>query len=324
MEEADIRQAIIDDIDDLFGYAAFGDLEVILRKKDGWINVAELCKQAGKHFKHWLANKAAKEMIAMFESEVGISSALDRVHKGLYRTRGTYAHPELAVHIAAWCSFKFAMMVSKVTIAHITAEAVAKKEALLRKKDIIIKKRGDKIDRLRIEMREQFDAQQAKVDQVLDAIGYVQSQNVGLEKHLIDVKHKLRIASTDRVMPTRNEDDYPILAIVYNGTVWITADDDDSDDSERSPLHDYSVIRAAKGNLSAMLKRITDKYPEAVIVYQLENPNAIVSWKYYLQKHGKYLIRKSCQFSLVEGYSEERFLRHVKRCDQKKMKDVEA
>lgn len=257
-------------------------------------------------------------------------AALDLIKKGLRRTRGTYAAPELAVHIASWCSFEFAMMVSKATIANITKEAVAKKEALLREKEVIIRKKEDKIDRLRIEMREQFDAQQARfdaqkaeTDRVLDAIGYVQSQNVGLEKHLIDVKHKLRVVSVDRVMPTRNEDDYPLLAIVDNGSVWAASDSSDDDsESEQMPPHEFSVIRAAKGNLGVLLKRVTDKYPEAEIARRRDHPNAIVSWKYYLQKYGKYLIRKNGQFSLVEGYSRERFWRHLDRCEQKKMKDA--
>lgn len=106
MEEADIRQTVIDDTDDLFGYAAFGELEVILRKKDGWINVTQLCRQCGKYFKNWLANKASKKMVAKFENILGYPS-MDLVRKGELVTRGTYGHALVVSAVAWWISPSF-------------------------------------------------------------------------------------------------------------------------------------------------------------------------------------------------------------------------
>lgn len=106
ISETDIRQAIIDDIDDLYGYAAFGDMEVIIRKTDGWINVTELCKQAGKYFKNWLANKASKEMIAEL-AEILEYPVTSLVKEGKYITRGTYAHSSVVSAIAYWISPSF-------------------------------------------------------------------------------------------------------------------------------------------------------------------------------------------------------------------------
>ena len=94
--------------------------------------------------------------------------------------RGTYVHRDLIVPIASWISPEFALKVSRIVQSHFAKEALDAKEAEHAR---IVGKKNDKIDRL-----------SKKVDQVLDAIGYVQSQNVGLEKHLIDVKRKLRRA----------------------------------------------------------------------------------------------------------------------------------
>jgi len=273
-------------------------------------------------------------LIKLVASDRGIPlSDLSREVKGgrITAIRGTYYHRDLIPSVAAWISPAFELKVSRIVQSYFAKEALDAKEAeharIVGKKDLAYTKLARKMDRQSEKMSREFAAQKAETDRVLDAIGFVQSQNVdlkhravGLESHLLDVKHKLRIASVDRVMPTRNEDDYPILAIVDNGSIWITSDDDS--ESERIPPYWYSVIRAAKGNLAMLLKRITDKYPEAVIVYRLDNPNAIVSWKYYLQKYGKNLIRKNGQFSFVDGYEEEQFWRHLKRCDQKKMKDA--
>jgi len=334
LADDDIRHVAFKQITERYSYGQFGDLLIIIDMVTGEINATHLCKQGGKDFKEFIRLSGNKKLFRALSSQAGIP-ACDLTHqvKGgrITAIRGTYIHRDLVVPLASWISPEFALKVSRIVQSYFAKEALDAKEAeharIVGKKDLAYTKLARKMDRQSEKMSREFAAQKAETDRVLDAIGFVQSQNVdlkhravGLESHLLDVKHKLRIASVDRVMPTRNEDDYPILAIVDNGSIWITSDDDS--ESERIPPYWYSVIRAAKGNLAMLLKRITDKYPEAVIVYRLDNPNAIVSWKYYLQKYGKNLIRKNGQFSFVDGYEEEQFWRHLKRCDQKKMKDA--
>jgi len=327
LADDDIRHVAFKQITERYSYGQFGDLLIIIDMVTGEINATHLCKQGGKDFKEFIRLSGTKKLFRALSSQAGIP-ACDLTHqvKGgrITAIRGTYIHRDLVVPLASWISPEFALKVSRIVQSYFAKEALDAKEAEHAR---VVGEKNDKIDKL----SKKVDRQNAKIDRVLSAIGYVQEQNVGLkkqsnnlEKHLIDVKHKLRVASVDRVIPTRNEDDYPLLAIVDNGSVCATSDSSDSsdDESEQMPPHEFSVIRAATGNLGVLLKRVTDKYPEAEIARQRKHPNAIISWKYYLQKYGKNIIRKNGQFSLVEGYSREQFWRDLDRCERKKMKDV--
>ena len=290
-----------------------------------------------KDYSEYTRSKDSKELFREVSNHTGIpvSSLTFCVGgRGHDVVRGTFVHPKIIPHVASWCSKKFAVLVSDIVNAHFAKEALDAKEAetarLLGEKDIAYAKLSRQMKRQSEQMSRDFAAQKAETDRVLSAIGFVQEQNVdlkqqasALETHLVDVKHKLRIVSVDRVYRTRDGDDYNILTIVYNGSVYISKDAD-SDASDQEPPYPYSVIRAAKGNVATLLNRIMAKYPEAEILYQLDNPNAIISWKYYLQKYGKHIDKKGCQFSFRGQYSVERFWRHLQRCNQKKMNEVEA
>ncbi len=69
----DIRNIIFEDINDDYAYGKLGPFDVMMMKKNGFINATKLCNDAGKRFKHWGENNFSKELIREAKNElVGI------------------------------------------------------------------------------------------------------------------------------------------------------------------------------------------------------------------------------------------------------------
>ena len=81
---------------------------------------------------------------------------------------GTYAHPKLILHIAAWASPAFAVMVSDIVNKHFINEAMRERDVLLGKKD-------DKID----ELSKKIDNQSR---QIAELLGYAKDTKATLDK----------------------------------------------------------------------------------------------------------------------------------------------
>ena len=49
----DIRNTIYENIDESYAYARLGELDVIMMKKNGYINATKLCHKNKKEFSNW-------------------------------------------------------------------------------------------------------------------------------------------------------------------------------------------------------------------------------------------------------------------------------
>ena len=129
-----MNDLIFENINDEYGRGKFGNFNVIIMKKNGYINVTKLCKDGGKEFRKWRENKNSTEFIEEFSSDVGIPAAdfLIVINSGNTNIliRGTYAHPELVPHIASWVSAKFARKVSRIVNDYFGREARLENERL--------------------------------------------------------------------------------------------------------------------------------------------------------------------------------------------------
>jgi hypothetical protein len=100
-----------------YWYARYGEFEIVLHKTAGYIYVSKFCKDHGKQFNNWHANKSSKSMIATFAEKLQISPMhmLITVEGGSDTSSkdicGTYAHPILLPHIASWLDHSFAATV---------------------------------------------------------------------------------------------------------------------------------------------------------------------------------------------------------------------
>jgi hypothetical protein len=85
------------------------------REEDGFINITNLCKAGGKHFKHWNSIDKTKRFLEVLSSAVGIpTSEIIKAGTGSnYLNSQTWAHPQVAINIAQWISPKFDVLVSK-------------------------------------------------------------------------------------------------------------------------------------------------------------------------------------------------------------------
>lgn len=90
------------------------------RVVDGYIDLNQIAAAAGRRIDNWLANKSTEELIAEFERQQrdqklpGIpGSFLPALITREGRDGGTWAHPDIAIQFAQWCSPAFALQVSR-------------------------------------------------------------------------------------------------------------------------------------------------------------------------------------------------------------------
>ena len=86
-------------------------------RSDGYVNVTLLCKASNKRIDNWKATKESKALLASFKAipdNQGIA-ILDIIKGGNISEsiQGTFAHPDIAIQIAQWCSPNFALQVSR-------------------------------------------------------------------------------------------------------------------------------------------------------------------------------------------------------------------
>lgn len=111
-----ITKLAYESINDTYSKARYGEFEVIINMKTGYINATKLCADGGKLLKNWLRNDFAKELVECFESQSVNTERLTMLVRGgqIPVITGTYVHPDLIPHIASWVSPKFAIKVSKI------------------------------------------------------------------------------------------------------------------------------------------------------------------------------------------------------------------
>ena len=85
------------------------DVDVPLRKEDGYINLNRLCRAGGKQFAHWKINKTSKQTIDALEKSLNILDGSLIKNKG----RGTWGHPQVATSVANWVSPKIGLQVAE-------------------------------------------------------------------------------------------------------------------------------------------------------------------------------------------------------------------
>lgn len=103
---------------------------IICRESDGYINISNLCKAGGRHFKTWNNRSRTKEFLHILNDS--IKSEYQQKESGRFcpatlnavielikydtaygENRGTWVHPKVAINIAQWISPKFDVQVSK-------------------------------------------------------------------------------------------------------------------------------------------------------------------------------------------------------------------
>ncbi len=97
---------------------SFNQSRIEQRLADGYINLNQMANATGKRIDNWLQNRSTKELLAEFESQQnklpGIPGSLSKPLVTIEGRRGgTWAHPDIAIQFAQWCSPAFALQVSR-------------------------------------------------------------------------------------------------------------------------------------------------------------------------------------------------------------------
>lgn len=96
-----------------------GTFQVMQRMSDEYINVTQICKAAGKDWKHYYHNQSSQKFIKAIERSVGnpTNPLVQSIVTGPNEYRGTWACKEIAIDVARWCCPEFAVQVMKWTVA---------------------------------------------------------------------------------------------------------------------------------------------------------------------------------------------------------------
>ncbi len=92
------------------------DQQIIYQRAgDGYVNATAMCKAVGRLFADYNRSKQAQEFLSALSDDMGIpiSDLVQVIKGGEPHLQGTWVHPDVAIHLAQWCSPKFAVQVNK-------------------------------------------------------------------------------------------------------------------------------------------------------------------------------------------------------------------
>lgn len=348
LSSTDIRQTIVEDINDKYALAKFAGHSIPMCKETGRLNLATICKIGGKRLKNYNETKHAKALIAAVktklrqESGVGIQAPFSEPEcAGPRQVRGTYGHSLIAIDVAAWCSPEFGIEVYTIALESFARDALDDREAeyarILGKKNDAYAKLARKMDRaerkaeLRAkearqeakkakkeadrrakEAKEEADRREAKAIKRAKKESAKQEATHRMYYENLLAEHKI----THKHLGVSNSQRVPPLTpeAEHHMMIYRTnydPEDYDSDDDEE-PGYDYVAIRAQGKSVKNSIRAVLASYPDAEpLVHYQDVPNAMRLWNAYKKEHSRRMRRTNksrTAFDLKRGYSERRML----------------
>ncbi len=49
-----LREIVYESVSEEYGWGKYGEFRVLIRRKDGFVNITKLCRDGGRRFEHWL------------------------------------------------------------------------------------------------------------------------------------------------------------------------------------------------------------------------------------------------------------------------------
>ncbi len=118
---------------------SFNQVDIWQKREDGYINLNQMSQATDKRIDNWLRLQSTKELIDAFDTENASSDsreqspALITITSGIKGQRGgggTWAHPDIAIQFAMWCSPAFALQVSKWVRTYMTEGRLEAEESI--------------------------------------------------------------------------------------------------------------------------------------------------------------------------------------------------
>lgn len=311
-QQSDVRQLKIKNIDKngKYFYASYGTFKVIIDNKTGFINATKLCSLVKnddggitRPYKGWKRTDDSKELFEALAMEEHLCSADELwfvINGGkIPEVCGTYVHPDIIPHVAAWVSKPFAIKVSKIVNEFLINEFNKK----LKEKDILIKKKDNEISRLSKKIDEQFALLNKKQDKMNKKQNKVIDQNKNLRKDTKTIINVLEESSKDRVVLTEKKSRDHILVIL------------ELNDNKKK--FKYYIMRLMKGTLNSRISTMKKKHPNLKVFAQIETkPNSMNVWhritdnykidgvEHIINDNGNY-------FNLTKDYTIKQFIKKI-------------
>ena len=312
----DIRNIIYEDIDESYAYARLGELDVIMMKKNGYINATKLCHKNKKEFKNWYQNKASKELIKVAEGAADYPSSviLKRLQEP-NETRGTYVHSKIIVHIASWCSPNYALMVSDIVTEYHTKYAIEEKDKLLNKSRDKIDRLEKKVDKL-LQDNEEFkkDNEKFKKDnKILKADNEDFRRRDDIMSNKVDQLVDEIDTRSDNYVVEGDPNARHILVIIKTNELPKKIKNKKGKLITKHPNFDYIALRIMKRSYQNRIKKISDEFPDMDILLEIKyTPNSMNLWDRIKKKLNKKKIEVSgSRFKRLVGYPERRMIREI-------------
>jgi chromosome segregation ATPase len=212
--------------------------------------------------------------------------------------RGTYIHRKLIAHIASWISPSFALKVSDIVEEYLLIE---EKE----KHAVIIKQKDDKIDELKImikELKEDTEKILEHNEDLTDKMSKLSLDNEITHDQLNEVQHTLDIVVEDRV-PLPADESVTNTIVIYE---------------VEKDANKFHIFRVQKRGFRAALSRYLKKSPNAVKFMEIEyNPNAINYYYRFKQEYKEKIISRYNDFELINT-SKEQLKEFIEKVDDEK------
>jgi hypothetical protein len=346
-----INQIIFEDINDEYGYGKYGNFEVIIRKRDGYINATKLCRDGRKQLSHWIRNDNSKNLVKFLGNIIGKTrEELIQCVMGNTIYTGTYVHPKLIPHIASWVSHEFALMVSDIVNEHI-----------IREYKIQMKQKDDKIDNLERTMKEikdKNDEMIRKMDKVLEnndilneniellkeTNNIISGKLTGVEKELKVAEEKLDVANENIILMNGELKVAEEKLDVANENIILTYDTLKKTANQRVPQervpssekecliiyfnpknieYPFSVFRGQKRSFSLKKKFTNEELAHVRIIFELkENPNPVEVWNRVKQTLRTKISWSNNQFKL-DTITEEELIQEIEKIYEERLKPIE-
>jgi len=279
----DIKDIIINKINDKYSRGTYADFSVILMNKNGYINATKLCQLAkeNKPFFEWTKTNISKRFYAAASKESGLDrnklEYVDNVSSDK-KLRGTYVHPLLIPHIASWASEDFGMKVSNIVNKYFVSKEIKKKDEMIRKKDDTIdelkqmledfkKESLDKLNEMKHESKKTKKESMAKLDKMEKKADASDKKITKVLKLNKDMARKINVIAHDRVIHTGRKQDINHLILIRNN-------------SKKKTDYEYTVLRTMKSSVCSAIKKHKESFPKMKEILNIdENPNGIMLWK---------------------------------------------
>ncbi|QTF48927.1 KilA N-terminal domain2C N1R/P28 DNA binding protein [Acanthamoeba polyphaga mimivirus] len=323
---------VIGKINDEYYLGQYGDIEVIVMTKNDYINVTKLFSTMKNKngnildFEEWLETVDAQELMNKVSNETGVCPSellvtIQSGNKNLTITRGTYAHPKLVPHIAAWASKKFAVMVSDIINEHFAKKMFDKHEQLIKGKDDKIAELTRKIDKQTSLMKDQkstIKEQDKKINELLsksnEVLGYAKDTNrkiTHVVKERVPYSDEPKIEHQFIIMKNNDEPIKPKKG------------------EKAKKIYGYTALRIMNKSKSATMNRYYKDHPDGETILTIDyTPNAMHLWnqcKKELIEDDKIKSSgtSSSSFNLKKGYSENKLKKDITRIHNLRLKHPE-